>query len=137
MPIALEWTLILVLVALALAVVPLLLQLRKTAQGLDQFLLSARRDLSQISEDVHASRIRVDHLAATLQITLNDLSTFTNSIREVGITVKEWHHRFRSTVESVSLGLGGVLGGLSSLLAFFKHKPPHQDPRKDPHHERS
>ncbi|MBK7293439.1 MAG: hypothetical protein IPI84_06600 [Holophagaceae bacterium] len=62
MPLALEITLILVLIALAVGLVPLLHQLRRTAQSLDLFLLSTRKDLTQIAEDVHASRLRMDHL---------------------------------------------------------------------------
>jgi len=136
MPVALEVTLILVLIALAIGLLPLLFQLRTTARGLDQFLLSARRDLSQIAEDVHASRLRMDHLAGTLQATLTDLSTFTRSVGEVGQTVKEWHHRFRTTLESASRTVGGLLGGLSSVLAFF-HSKSTQAPPKEHDHDRT
>jgi hypothetical protein len=120
-----------------MAVVPLLLQLRKTARGLDQFLFSARMDLAQIAEDVHASRLRMDHLAGILQATLSDLAIFTTSIREAGNTVTEWHQRLRHIVDSVSHGLGGLLGGVGSAMALFKDKPSPQDPRKGPFHERT
>ncbi|HEY3271972.1 MAG TPA: hypothetical protein VGJ89_12245 [Geothrix sp.] len=127
MPLALEITLILVLLALAVGLVPLLTQLRRTAKGLDLFLASARKDLAQIAEDVHASRLRMDHLAGSLAISLGDLSAFTKSLGEVGGTVKEWHARFHTTLESASRTIGGVLGGLSTVLAFFKSKPtPHE-----------
>ena len=89
MPIALEITLILVLVALAVGLVPLLFQLRQTAQGLDQFLLSTKKDLSQIAEDVHASRLRMDNLASTLQQTLCEFSVFAKTVGELGSRVKE------------------------------------------------
>ncbi|MBI1752676.1 MAG: hypothetical protein HY014_03445 [Acidobacteria bacterium] len=135
MSIVLEITLILVLAAVATGTVSLLFQLRTTARGLDQFLLSARKDLSQIAEDIHASRLRMDHLAVTLQDTLTDLSVFTRSMGEVGHTVKEWHQRFRTTLESASRTVGGLLGGLGSVLAFFKSKSTAQDTGKDPDHE--
>jgi uncharacterized protein YoxC len=122
MPIALEITLILVLLALAVGLVPLLYQLRRTAQGLDLFLLSTKKDLSQIAEDVHASRLRMDHLAGSLEVSLCEFSVFARSIGEVGSTVKELNARFRTTIESASRTFGGVLGGISTVLAFFKRR---------------
>lgn len=135
MPIALEITLILVLVALAVGLVPLLIQLRRTAQGLDLFLLSTSRDLAQIAEDVHASRLRMDDLGGSLAVTLSDLSAFTKSIAEVGGTVKEWHARFRTTLESASRTIGGVMGGVSAVLAFLKSKPTAHEPEQDHGHD--
>lgn len=128
MPIALEMTLIVVLIALAIGLVPLLFQLRRTAQGMDSFLLSARRDLSQIAEDVHASRLRMDHLADSFQTCLVELSTFARAMGEVGRTVKDFHNRFQSTVESASRNFGGIIGGISAALAFFKGKRTHPEP---------
>ena len=128
MPIALEITLILVLVALAIGLVPLLFQLRKTAQGLDLFLLSTKQDLSQIAEDVHASRMRMDHLAGSLATSLAELSVFAKSVGEVGNTVADLHARFRTTIESASRNFGGIIGGISAVLAFFKSKPTSCEP---------
>jgi hypothetical protein len=127
MSIALEVTLILVLVAFAAGLVPLLLQLRQTAKGLDRFLLSTQTDLAQIAEDVHASRLRMDNLAGSLAGSLGELSVFAKSVGEVGSTVAEFHARFRTTIESASRNFGSVIGGVSALLAFFKGKPaPHE-----------
>ncbi len=127
MPITLTVTLILVLAVLTVGLVPLLFQLRKTAQGLDAFLLSTKRDLSQIAEDVHASRLRMDHLAVSLQASLDEVSAFAEMMGEVGRTLKEFHTRFHSTIDSASRNLGGVIGGISAVLAFFKPKQtPHE-----------
>lgn len=128
MPIALEVTLILVLIALAIGLVPLLFQLRKTAQGLDLFLLSTKQDLSQIAEDVHASRMRMDHLAGSLAASLAELSVFAKSVGEVGNTVADLHARFRNTIESASRNFGGIIGGISAVLAFFKSRPTSCEP---------
>jgi len=128
MPLALEITLILVLAALAAGLVPLLIQLRRTAQGLDLFLLSTSKDLAQIAEDVHASRLRMDLLAGTLTESLGGFSAFAKSIGEVGATVKEWHTHFRNTIDSASRNIGGVIGGISAVLAFLKGKSTAQEP---------
>jgi len=127
MPLALQITLILVLVALAAALVPLLIQLHKTARGIDAFLIAVKTDVTQITADVHASRLRMDHLAASLQVSLTELAFFTKSVGDVGDTVRDLHTRFRHGLESASLGLGGVMGWISTVLAFFKSKPsPHE-----------
>lgn len=122
MPLALEVTLIVVLLAVAIGLVPLLFQARATLRGLDLFLVATRKDLTQIAEDVHASRIRMDHLAGTLQNYVDELVTFVQLMKEVGGTVKDLHTRFRNTIDSASRNLGGILGGLSTVLGFFKSK---------------
>ena len=109
MRIALELTLILVLLALAAGLVPLLFQLRRTAQGLDAFLLSTRKDLAQITEDVHASRLRMDHLGVSIQIYLDEISGFVGVLRAVKEAVKSF---------------GGIFGGIGSVLNLFRSGHP-------------
>lgn len=131
MSIALEVTLIVVLVAIAIGLIPLLYQLRRTAQTLDAFLLSSRRDLSQIAEDVHASRLRMDHLAASFQVSLGEFSDFAELFGDVGRTLKQFHTRFHSSIEATSRNLGGIIGGISAALAFFKSRPTTPEPDKE------
>lgn len=128
MPISLEITLILALAATTIGAVLLLVQLRRTAMGLDAFLLSSRKDLSQIAEDVHASRLRMDRLAISLQASLDEFSTFASLVGLFGATVKDFHSRFHDTIESASRNLGGIIGGISAVLAFFKRSPPPCEP---------
>ena len=133
MLIALEITLIVVLVALAVVLVPLFFQLRRTAQGIDAFLLSSTRDLAQIAGDVHASRERMDHLAGSLQTSVDEMLSFIRLMGEVGRAVRGFHDRFQNTLESASRNFGGVIGGVSAVLAFFKrsktnHKPESEKP---------
>jgi hypothetical protein len=131
MPIALEITLIAVLLALAVGLVPLLFQLRRTAQTLDAFLLASSRDLAQIAEDVHASRLRMDHLVGTLQTSLDDLSAFARFTGSVGRTLKDYHSRFHTTLESASRNLGVILGGIGAVLTLFKRRSPSPNPRQE------
>jgi uncharacterized protein YoxC len=128
MPIALEITLILVLVALAVGLVPLLFQLRQTAQGLDQFLLSTKKDLSQIAEDVHASRLRMDNLASTLQQTLCEFSVFAKTVGELGSRVKELQAEYRNSLEATSRIVGSAIGGISAVLTFLKNRQTNPAP---------
>jgi hypothetical protein len=129
MPIALEITAILALVAIVAVLVPLLYKLRRTAQGLDAFLVSTGKDLSQITEDVHASRLRMDHLAVSLQSSLDELSPLVRVLGQVGGLAKDYNIRFHSTIESASRNLGGILGGISAVMAFFKRKLSPREPQ--------
>ena len=122
MPAAVAVTIIVVLVALAGALVPLLVQLRRTAKVLDAFLVSSGRDLSQLAEDVHASRLRMDRLATSLQTSLDELSVFTSGLSEAGRTLKALNTRVQTTIGSASRIFEGVLGGAGAVLATFKHK---------------
>lgn len=122
MPVALEVTLIVVLVALGIGVLPLLFQLRRTAKCLEAFLLSSSKDLSQIADDVHASRLRMDVLAGSLQVYMDEVGTIFQLMGEMGRTMKNLHTRFSSTIESASHNLGGIIGGASALWSFFKHR---------------
>jgi uncharacterized protein YoxC len=136
MPLALEITLILVLILLTLFLAPLFYQLRRTAQSLDLFLLSTRQDISQIAEDVHASRQRMDHLAETLQQTLADFSVFSKSVGDLSLRVRELHATFRTSLDSASRSVGGVMGGLSAVLAFFSSKQTKPATQEDDDYER-
>lgn len=128
MPIALEVTLIVVLAAFAIGLLPLLFQLRQTARGLDAFLLSSRKDLSQIAEDVHASRLRVDNLAGALQTSLDEMSMLVRLAGDMGRTVRDFQYRFHNTIETAFSNFGGILGGISAVLAFFKRRQTPQEP---------
>jgi hypothetical protein len=131
MPIAIEVTLIVVLVALTIGLLGLMFQLGRTAQGLDGFLLSSKRDLSQIAEDVHASRMRMDHLAVSLQASLDELSGLARTVGDLGRTVKELHTRFECSLESASRNTAIILGGLSAVLDFFKSRQTHQQHKQE------
>ena len=128
MPIALEVTLILFLVALSVGLLPLFFQMRRTGQGLEAFLLATRKDLAQIAEDVHASRIRMDHLGISLQASLDEVLSFAQTMGEIGAMVKNFHNRFHNSIESASMNLGGIIGGISALLTYFKRKPTSTEP---------
>lgn len=129
---ALQVTLIVVLVAIAIGLIPLLYQLRRTAKGLDAFLISSTKDLSQIAEDVHASRLRMDHLAASLQGSLNEFSALAESAGDVGRTLKQVHTRVHSIIEYASQNFGSIIGGLGTVLALYKCRSTPDKPDKEP-----
>jgi hypothetical protein len=59
----LQIVLAVVLVAVAACLIPLLLQLRRTATAVQHLAESARTDLQQVAADVHHLRNRADELA--------------------------------------------------------------------------
>ena len=130
MPIALELTLILVLLAIAAGLVPLLFQLRRTAQALDAFLLSTRKDLAQITEDVHASRLRMDHLGVSLQVYLDEISGFIAVVRAVKDGVQSFTAGIRRAMDASPFA--GLLGGFSAVWALFRRHQARQPGRPEP-----
>jgi len=92
-----------VLVVLCGALVPLLLQLRRTAAAVEGLAQSARADLGQITADIHHLRIRADGLV--------DLAT---SSLEGAVSLGRFTSGAVHAVEAL-LGKGG-LGWLSPLL---------------------
>ncbi len=67
MTLVLQITLALVLVAVGAALVPLLIQMRRTARAAEALAESARQDLRQISQDVHEARLQVDRIATLVE----------------------------------------------------------------------
>jgi len=127
MPIALEITLIIALAAVTIGLLGLFFRLGRTAQGVDAFLVASRADLAQIAGDVHASRLRMDQLAISLQASLDEISGVARLMGDVGRTIKELHNRYQCTLESITRNIAIVIGGISAVLAFFKSRQsPHE-----------
>lgn len=122
MNVLLQITLIAVLIALAAGLVPLLMQLRRTAHAMEILLASSRRDLDQITQDVHEVRLRMDALAGSLQGSLNELSRFTEAVGEIGRSLQTIHSRIHRVVDFATHNLGGLAGGISTVLALFKRR---------------
>ena len=120
MPPALEWTLILVLLALAAGLVPLLFQLRRTARGLDAFLLATRKDLAQMTEDVHASRLRMDHLGVSVQAYLDEVAGIMGVARGIKDGVLGFAALIRSTLGPTTHLIAGLMAGVGAAVALFR-----------------
>lgn len=123
MSMPLEVTLIVVLGALTLGVLPLLVQLRRTARSLDAFLVEGRRDLRQIAEDVHAVRLRTEALAASLEAPVEELTTFARALGDAGRTVRDLQARVQGAAESLSRRFAALTGGLSAVLGLLGARP--------------
>lgn len=128
---ALEVTLIVVLLVLTAGVLPLLMQLRRTARSLEAFLEAAGGDLGRITEDVHAVRGQVERLAADLGPPVASLARFAGAMGRVGTAVEDLHDRVRSTIASASRRWGGLTAGLSAVLGIFARRPSSQVPAQE------
>ncbi len=122
MTIALQITLVLVLLGVSAGTMHLLFQLGRTAKSMDMFLNSAQKELSRISEDIHASRLRVDQLADFLQPSLEEFSAFARTMGRASHAVDEFRIKFQGGFESTPQKLGSLLGLLSPVLCFFKNR---------------
>ncbi|HLO66242.1 MAG TPA: hypothetical protein VK188_04445 [Holophaga sp.] len=100
-----------VLLVVAVSVVSLLGQVKRTAAGLERFLTESRQDLARIAQDIHATRERLDGLASSAQAALDDIGCLTQSLGLAGRTLK--------AVEVWALKLLGGLG-----RGFFQGSGP-------------
>lgn len=122
MTIALQITLILVLLGVAVGTMHLLYQLGRTAKSLDVFLNTTQKELARIAEDVHASRLRMDQLADSLKPSLDELSVFTRTLGRVSHAVNDFQTKFHGGFESAPQKLGSLLGLLAPVVTFFKRR---------------
>lgn len=120
MPISLQITLVVVLLVSTMGLLSLFFYLGRAARSLDTFLQGAQKDLARISEDAHASRLRMDKLADSLQISLDEFAGLAQAAGNVGRMVNELQLQFQIGIESVSRNLGSLLGLLGPVLAAFR-----------------
>ena len=123
MGMALQITLILVVVALTAGLLPLIFQCCRTAKALEVFLESAQKDLNEIAEDVRISRQNLDQLTVTLKGSLVEVSVFASALGVAGRALRDCQLQFQSRFEAASRLLGGLLGGLGSALSLFRSQP--------------
>lgn len=129
MAVWLQVILAIVLVALGACLVPLLLQLRRTAAAVQTLAESARADLRQVADDVHHLRERADGLA--------DLAS-TSMQLPMGIS-----RIVAGTAQSLEafLGRGGVpwasalLTGLKFVISFMRRPRKASARSKEASHE--
>ncbi|WP_005033060.1 DUF948 domain-containing protein [Holophaga foetida] len=70
MTLVLQIILALALVVLVGFLVPLLIQLRRTAQATEELVRSAQQDVSRMAEDVHQIRLQTDEVMGMARATL-------------------------------------------------------------------
>lgn len=98
--------------------VPLLLQARRTAVAVERLADSATRDLKQMAEDMHQTRIRVEGLCDMAQQSLEHPSTLTKVVAGLVGAVPLLFGRREATTDIFQT----LLTGLRTALNLF-HRP--------------
>lgn len=80
MSLALQIVLILFVVAVGACLVPLLIQIRRTARAVEELAQGARRDLASIAEDVHGARVQLDRVSGMVERSLEMPTTIGASV---------------------------------------------------------
>ena len=109
-----------VLLVSAAGLLSLFFYLGRAARSLEVFLQGAQKDLARISDDAHATRLRMDQLADSLQVSLEEFAGLARTAGNVGRMVNELQLQFQTGMESVSRNLGSLLGLLGPVLAAFR-----------------
>lgn len=131
MPISLQITLVVVLLAVAAGLLSVCFYTGRAARSLDAFLQEAHKDLARISDDAHASRLRMDQLADSLQICLDEFAGFARTAGSLGRLVNELQNQFQTGLETASRSLGSLLGLLGPVLAALRSPRQHHGEEKE------
>jgi len=109
MTLVLQIILALAVVVLVGFLVPLLLQLRRTAQATEELARSVQRDVGRMSEDVHQMRVHVD-----------DVTGMAKDALELPCALSQMISGLMRTVPALFGKKEGGLGVLELLLAGFQ-----------------
>jgi hypothetical protein len=120
----LQFVLVLVVVVLAGFLVPLLMQLNRTAKAMQALAESAKEDLSKMSGDVHEVRLHIERLAALTERSLELPATASAMASSV----------IRSLAGSSSLWTTALVTALKFGLDFFR-RPREAAPCKEAKNE--
>jgi len=126
MAIWLQIILAIVLVAVGACLVPLLLQLRRTAASVQVLAESARVDLRQITEDVHHLRTRADGLA-DLAVASLEWPMGLGRIVSGAVTALE------SVLGGGGPWMGALLTGLRFVLNLIRRPKTAAEPKEQTH----
>jgi hypothetical protein len=124
----LQVILAIVLVGVGICLVPLLLQLRRTAAAVQQLAESARGDLRQVADDVHHLRGRADELADMAAASLELPLGLGRVLAGVGQGLEGFLSRDRAP------WLSALLTGLKFVLSYIR-RPRNTDGPKEASHE--
>ncbi len=123
MPPLLMYVLAAAIVALTVALLPLLNQLQRTAASAERFLDSAKDDVRRIQEDVRATRERIDALAGSAQGAVDQLNGLAKHLADLGTGLKGSVDGLLGRMGSGGGGgfsFGGFLGTLGALVALLR-----------------
>lgn len=119
MPPLLTYVIAAAIVALTMALIPLLGQLQRTAASAERFLDSAKDDVRRIQEDIHATRERIDALASSAQSAVDQLNGLARNMAELGAGFK---HSVDGLMGRFSGGFNfaGILSAIGAIIALFR-----------------
>jgi hypothetical protein len=127
----LQVILAIVLVGVGVCLVPLLLQLRRTAAAVQQLAESARSDLRQVADDVHHLRGRADELAdlaaASLELPLGLGKGLGRILAGVGQGLEGFLARDGAP------WLSALLTGLKFVISFIRRPRKAGGPKEASH----
>jgi hypothetical protein len=125
---SLQIVLALVVIVLGACLVPLLLQLYRTAKALETLAESARTDLGQIAQDVHHTRLALDRVTGIVERSLE----FPASASAIGVGL------MRSVAAFLERGPSPLMEALVTAVKIgihFFRRAPAAAPEKEARHE--
>lgn len=123
----LQISLAILLLGLGAALIPLLIQLRKTAIAMEELAKSTQQDISRVADDVHQIRIQVDEVTVMAKEALSLPSTINHGLQEFFHAVPSLFNPKGSQFSWMNM----LLGGIQTVISLFKR--PSAPSKETPH----
>jgi uncharacterized protein YoxC len=109
------------LLIIVILMVPALIQARKTAQRLDEFLRDTQRDLMPMLRELREAAERLNRSAGKVEEGVNKAAALADSLEEVGDSIHNVNSFLRHDVGRYAGNLAGLwLGFRSASKVFIK-----------------
>jgi uncharacterized membrane protein len=109
--------------------VPLLLQLRRTAQAFEKLALDAQQDLRRITDDIHATRARMDEVAELAKRSLDTTTPMSQVITGVLRAVPAFLGQGGSQGPNI---FEGFMTGLAGVVQWMRRAKPARKKEEEP-----
>lgn len=114
------------LIVLVAFLIPTILQIRKTAKSIDNFLKITESSLNPLLSELRESIEKINRISERVEESVKNVQHFTKSIGEIGVLIDEVNNLLRQTgvsfaVKTASIGVG-IKTALSVLAKGFIKK---------------
>jgi len=99
--------------------IPTILQIRKTAKSIDNFLKTIEGSLNPFLSELRASVERINRINEGVEESVKNIQHFTKSIREIGALIDEVNNLLRQTGVSFAVKTASIGVGIKTALSVL------------------
>ncbi len=99
--------------------IPVILQLRKTAKSAENFLKVTQESLTPLLSELKESAERLNKISEDIEDSVSNVRHLTNAVGEIGAMVDEVNNFVKQTGLSFSIKTASIGAGIKAALSFF------------------